>query len=176
MPTIVEGDLSFEFPAGWTVSKFDDWSFVRNQFQSVCGGARAIDILAIEPDHGCVWHIEAKDYRRRRREKVLGLAEEVAEKVRDSLAALAAARVNANDEVERASAEAALRGRRLRIVLHLEQTATPSKLFPRALDPAKVQQRLKQLTKAIDAHPLVRDRSHSQSCPWTVTARPARRR
>jgi len=168
MPTIVEGSLSFDFPEGWNVSKFDDWSFVRNQFQSVCGGAKAIDILAVEPNSACVWHIEVKDYRQRTRKKVIGLAEEVAEKVRDSLAALVAARVNAKEDTERAMADAALRCRRLRILLHLEQTAKPSRLFPKAFDPAKVQQRLKQLTKAIDPHPLVRDTREPQGYSWTV--------
>jgi hypothetical protein len=168
MPTIVEGALCFDFPHGWNVSQFDDWSFVRNQFQSVGGGSKAIDILAIEPDLSCVWHIEVKDYRRRQRDKSLGLAEEVAQKVRDSLAALAAARVNANDDAEKAMAETALRGRRLRIVLHLEQTAPPSRLFPPAVDAANVRQRLKQVTKAIDPHPLVCGRTDTNDYPWEV--------
>jgi hypothetical protein len=101
MPSITEGDLTFDFSAGWEIAKLDDWSFYRNQFQRVCKGTKAVDILAIEPGLGCVWCIEVKDYRRNRRSKSLSVAEEIACKVRDSLAMLAAARVNANDAVER---------------------------------------------------------------------------
>ncbi|MGE0375532.1 MAG: hypothetical protein AB7Q45_08975, partial [Planctomycetaceae bacterium] len=83
MPTIDEGKLRFTFPDDWEASKFDEWSFYQNQFQSVCGGAKAIDVLAIEPKE-CFWKIEAKDYRQHPRTKVLDLAEEIATKVRDS--------------------------------------------------------------------------------------------
>ena len=167
MPSIREGQLIFQFPDGWKVSKFDGWSFYRNQFQNVCGGATAIDLLAIEAP-SCLWKIEVKDYRRHRRTKTNDLAEEVAGKVRDSLAALVAAQVNANDREERALARVALRCRRLRVVLHLEQPARHSKLFPRGINPANVQQRLKQLVKPIDPHPLVLEASRMQGVAWTV--------
>src|SRR2546425_1163608 len=96
MPSITEGALTFQFPDGWQATKFDDWRFYRNQFQKVCG-AKAIDMLVIASDH-CMWVIEVKDYRVHPRTKTIALPDEVACKVRDSLAALVAARVNANDE------------------------------------------------------------------------------
>lgn len=167
MPSITEGQLIFDFPNDWQASKFDEWSFYRNQFQQVCGGAKAVDILAIAPN-ACFWKIEVKDYRQHRRTKVIDLAEEIAIKVRDSLAALVAARANANDANEKAMAEAALRCPKLRVVLHLEQPAKHSKLFPRAIDPAKVQQRLKQLINAIDPHPLVLEISRMNGAAWSV--------
>ena len=68
-------------------------------------------------------------------------------------------------------AKAALSGRALRVVLHLEQPRTHSKLFPRAIDPAKVLQKLRQLVKPIDAHPLVVETSRMASLAWTVTSR-----
>ena len=49
----------------------------------------------------------------------------------------------------------ALRAKNLKVVLHLEQPAKHSTLFPRAINPAAVLQRLKQLIKAIDPHPRV---------------------
>ena len=168
MPSLTEGQLIFQFPDDWKATKLDDWSFYRNQFQSVCGGAKAVDLVAVEP-RTCFWKIEVKDYRRHRRTKTIDLAEEVAVKVRDSLAALVAARANANDRDERELAAAALRCRRLRVVLHLEQPAKQSKLFPRAIDPAAVQQRLKQLIKAIDPHPLVLETGRLGEVAWTVT-------
>ncbi len=167
MPSITEGRLCFQFPDGWKVTTFDKWSFYRNQFQSVCGGAKAIDLLAVEP-RNCLWSIEVKDYRQHRRTKVIDLADEVAVKVRDTLASLVAAQANADDRDERAMAKSALRCRCLRVVLHLEQPRTHSKLFPRAIDPADVQQRLRQLVKAFDAHALVLEKGRLGKVPWSV--------
>lgn len=167
MPMVTEGRLQFDFQNSWQVSKLDEWSFYRNQFQQVCGGTKAVDVLAIEPS-ACCWQIEAKDYRQHRRKKTIDLAEEVALKVRDSLAMLVAAGVNANDRNERILARAALRCPKLRVVLHLEQPEKSSKLFPRAINPANVQQRLKQLIKAIDPHPDVVETASMGNIPWSV--------
>ena len=57
---------------------------------------------------------------------------------------------------------------RIRIVLHLEQRAVHSRLFPRAIDPASVQQRLKQKLKAIDPHPRVFERNRMDGAGWDV--------
>jgi len=114
MPGLAEGELSFEFSPGWEISKLDEWSFYRNQFQNVCNGTKAVDILAIEPGLDCVWCIEVKDYRRHRRRKTVSVAEETACKVRDSLALLAAANANANDAGEKAMARHALSARQMR--------------------------------------------------------------
>ena len=168
MPRITEGNLTFDFPHGWQVAKFDEWSFYRNQFRRLCGGSKGIDILALDPASGWLWQIEVKDYREHRRPKAGGVAEEVVQKARDTLAALAAARVNANDAGEMAMADAALRSRRLRLVLHLEQPPTPSRLSPRDFDPVDIQQRLRQLAKPIDPHPLVHEINRMPNCPWTV--------
>jgi hypothetical protein len=167
MPEITEGKLTFEFPKNWLAMTFDQWSFYLNQFQSVCEGAKAIDVLAVEPQV-CVWSIEVKDYRQYRRTKTIDLADEVAVKVRDSLAGIVAARMNANDGDEKRLAQAALDCPRLRLVLHLEQPAKHSKLFPRAIDPAKIKQRLQQLIRAIDPHPLVLEMNRMTGVAWTV--------
>jgi hypothetical protein len=167
MPAIKEGALTFQFPDGWRVTRFDRWSFYRSQFQKVCG-AKAIDILAIASNH-CVWAIEVKDYRRHPRTKTIELTDEIACKVRDSLAALVAARINANDPEEKAISNAALACNRIRVVLHLEQPAKRSKLFPRAIDPAQVTQKLRQLLKAIDPHPQVVTSGRLGDVGWSVT-------
>lgn len=167
MPSITERNLTFDFPAQWDATKFDEWSFYRNQFQSVCGGTKAIDVLAIQHP-ACMWAIEVKDYRQHRRLKTIDIADEVACKVRDSLAALVAIRVNSNDNAERDRAQSALDCNRIGIVLHLEQPAKHSKLFPRAIDPAKVEQRLKQLLRAICAHPKVTEIANPRNMDWTV--------
>jgi len=167
MNVIIEGNLKFSFPHDWSVSKYDEWSFYRNQFQKVCTGVKAIDILALGAARSA-WFIEVKDYRVHPRTKVIDLAEEVAEKVRDTLAALLPASVNANDTNEKRFAHTTLSSRSLRVVLHLEQPRKHSKLFPRAIDPAKILQRLKQLLKAVDAHPKVLESGRMGNVAWTV--------
>jgi hypothetical protein len=167
MAVIIEGNLKFSFPHDWNIAKYDEWSFYRNQFQKVRTGVKAIDILALGPGR-CTWFIEVKDYRVHPRTKVVDLAEEVAEKICDTLAALLPASVNANDTNEKRFARKTLASRSLRVVLHLEQPGKHSKLFPRAIDPAKILQRLKQLLKAIDAHPKVLESGRMDNAAWTV--------
>jgi hypothetical protein len=166
MTTITEGQLQFDFPKNWKARKFDKWKFYINQFQAVCG-AKAVDMIAVDPNV-CLWKIEVKDYRKNRRTKTTDLAEEIAVKARDSLAAIVAAQANANDADEKQIAYLALRCRRIRIVLHLEQPLKHSKLFPRAIEPANVKQRLKQLIKAIDPHPLVLEIGRMKGVAWSV--------
>jgi hypothetical protein len=164
---VTEGQLVFQFPVSWKATQFDTWSFYRNQFQNVCNGAKAVDIIAISPDT-CVWFIEIKDYREHRRAKDISLEDETADKVRDTLAALLPAGVNANESCEQQMAREVLTANRLRVVLHLEQPAKHSKLFPRAIDPANIKQQLKRLLKAVDPHPQVVEISCMGQCPWTV--------
>ena len=169
MPSLHEGDLTFDFPAGGPdVAKYDEWSFFRNQFQRVCGGVKAVDFVYVETAR--TWLIEVKDYRHHPRTKVADLAGEIAAKVRDTLAGLAACRCNANDPTEQRIANRALSTPNLSVVLHLEQPTPPSRLFPFGADPASLTQKLKQLLKPVDAHPRVVDRgSLHPSMRWTVT-------
>ena len=194
MKQIGEGDLSFTFPDGWNISRPDQWSFYRNQFDkqfdevrlacrsceselrcAQCGkakvlGAKAVDILAITPDglETIAWLIEIKDYRREKRTKVIDLADEMALKVRDTLAMLVAAAKIANDAEEKASAANALKASRIRIVLHVEQVAKPSRLFPRPINPANVRQLLRKLIRFVDPHPLVVDSDGFDEVEWSV--------
>jgi hypothetical protein len=162
-----EGRLTFGFPNEWKVCKFDASSFYRNQFQSSCGGTKAVDIVALD-GRQCLWLIEIKDYRKHPRTKPGGLPEEVAAKARDTLAALVTARIRANDDDERNVADASTRANSIRVVLHLELAPHRSKLFASKLDHANIQQRLRQLVKAIDPHSLTVDRSQPDRVPWNV--------
>ena len=165
---IEEGALQFNFPNGCRASKYDDWSFYRNQFQSIADGSRAVDIVCVEP--GVSWLIEIKDYRRYPRTKAIDIADEVAVKVRDTLAGLAAAASNANEIQERKHARQVLASRKWRVVLHLEQSKTSRKLWRNFMDPAALLLKLKtKKLKAIDARPLVCDRNTLRHrVPWTV--------
>lgn len=168
MVRIQEGSLAFEFGDGWRVLKYDDCTFYRRQFNRVCGGAKAVDIAALSPSNE-LWLIEAKDYRAEQRTKPSELADEVAAKVRDTLAALPVAAVRANVEAEREFAALARCANNLRVVLHLEQPAKPSKLFPRVCDPANLILQLRSLLKPIDPHPLVSSTHQTGSVGWAVS-------
>ena len=84
MTTITEGALTFSFPDGCHAGKCDGWSHYRNQFQAVAGSSKAVDILCIAGDTS--WLIEIKDYRQYPRTKAIDIADELAMKVRDTLA------------------------------------------------------------------------------------------
>lgn len=167
MTVLTEGSLAFTFNAGCSASKYDDWAFYRNQFQKVCGREKAVDFICIENND--LWLIEIKDYRQPNTRKVVNLHKALAQKVRDSLAGLVAAQYNANDHAERQFAQDSLRTSRLYLVFHIEQPVKVSRLFPRAVDPADMKQKLKGQLKAIDAHPkIVNQHTLMANMPWTV--------
>ena len=174
MTEIEEGDLKFSFPGHCEVGKYDEWSFYRNQFQSVAGGSKAVDILCLSDD--AAWLIEIKDYRQHPRQKptrskLIDIGDVVAGKVRDTLAGLAAASANANCGDERALARRALQRRRWRVALHLEQRAAGPRLWPRKSRVVNVVSKMRTKVKAVDAHPVILDRAEvTRRCdiPWSV--------
>lgn len=174
MTRLKEGSLAFEFDSRAEATKYDEWTFYRTHFDGVVGETKAVDFLCLIGD--VLWIIEVKDYRHDRRTKPSDLADEVAHKVRDTLAGLAAASHYANVPTERDFAIRALcQTTSLKVVLHLEQPTNPSRLHPKLADPANVQMKLKKrLHQAIDDHPKVLDRTLTQShdyC-WTVSSVP----
>lgn len=161
-----EGALTFTFPSN--ASKYDEWSHYRNQFISTCQGAKAVDLVFVAD--GTSWLIEVKDYRAHSRTKPIDLADEIAIKVRDTLAGLLSAKWNANDADERRYARQLTGASKVRVVCHIEQPAKHSRLRPQAIEPDKVAQKLKSLLKAIDPHPMVMDHRDTAGCvSWTVT-------
>lgn len=167
--SLVEQKITHTFPPGWESTKFDNWAFYRNRFQGAFGGGnKAVDFLAFHPGEKTLWLIEVKDYRKHRREKEGGLCDEVAIKVRDTLACLYAARVNAGSD-ERTFSDRVVKSKKLRVALHLEQPKQHSKLFPRVFDPADVTQKLKKLVKPVDAHPVVIETNRMDRVPWRAS-------
>jgi hypothetical protein len=159
--------IEFHFPNDWHVMRYDDSAFHRCQFQSFAGGSTAVDLIALAGDD--LWLIEVKDYRRARSEKTISLEDEMAGKVRSSLAGLAAARVRANDAEEREFASRAMRAANIRIALHLEQSKHPNRLFPQVVDPLSTEIALKKALRAVDPHPLlVSKHSPGHSAAWSV--------
>jgi hypothetical protein len=170
MKRLQEARLACDFPDAWNVTKYDDWAFYRNQFRDSCRGNKGMDFLGFDPATMTLWMIELKDYRQftRAKDDKISLWDEVAIKARDTLAGLFAAKVKVgcdNHDFARQSLTATT----LRVVLHLEQPASHSKLFPRAYDPADIQQKLKQLVRPIDAHPRVIE-LRKMIVPWTAAS------
>ena len=164
MPTISEGDLTFQFPNDSHVGKYDDWVFYRRQFSKI-PGTKAVDFVCV---YGAeCWLIEVKDYRFHPRTKPTNIAHEVAKKVRDTLAGLAASRRNAGRDEERTLAQHALRTRRWRVALHLEQPQHTSRLRPTPIDPANVRIDLRRVLRGVDPHPVVADTARPRG-PWAV--------
>jgi hypothetical protein len=159
--------LTFTFSPSWRVCKYDEWTFHQKQFSKMWPGVKAVDLIAIESQ--VVWFIEAKDYRQQPRTKTIDLADEVAKKVFCTLAAMLPAKVNASDAFESHFAKGVAGSQKLCVVLHLEQPMKTSKLFPRAIDPSKVQLKLRGIIKPIDPHSKVVESAQMQGLAWTVT-------
>ncbi len=135
MPQLQEGALVFDFfGISDESTKYDEWSFYRNQFSKLADGIKAVDLIFLEQD--TCWLIEVKDYRVNRRTKLIDLADEISIKVKDTIAGLFAAKINANDLFEKTFAQRANQKSRIRVVLHLEQPEKHSKLFPKIFDEA----------------------------------------
>lgn len=192
MPPLSEKGLQFHFPNGWIASKFDDWEFYRCRFNAAknkpriqcsrcktgircasCGrekvaGMKGVDFVAVSPSDD-FWHIEVKDYRQTRVSDFAFLADEVALKVRDTLACLVAAQIRADNKEEKQLSAKCLQCKGIRVVLHLEQPDPRSRLESTRSRRANLLARLRQLVKAIDPQPLVLDRSDMNGVDWTVT-------
>lgn len=160
--------LKFDFPEGWQASKYDDWAFYRNQFSRMWNEIKSLDLLVVDPGK-TAWLIEVKDYRVNSRTKPSDLGNEVAHKVFDTLAALLPAKLHTNNLDEQQMARTVIDARQLRVVLHLEQPTKHSRLRPRAINPADVRQKLRQLLKPVDAHPLVAEMSNMRALGWIVS-------
>lgn len=158
----------FLFPTDWQALKYDDSAFHRHQFQNFAGGSKAMDLVALSPGQE-LWLIEVKDYTRHRRSKSGSLFDEVAAKVRATLARLAVARVRAYDPHERQMADKAMRARSIRMVLHLDQPRHPSRLFPQAIDPRSATQKLQQSVRGVDPQAFCHGSGSAQrAVPWSV--------
>lgn len=155
--------LKFDFAENWQVSKYDGWSYYRNQFVKQFDGIKGVDLLAITPNKVTVL-IEVKDYRHPDTVKPSELPQAVANKVFYTLAALLPCSLLANDANEQAFAKNVLHSKELRVVLHMEQPRAHRPL----VDPADILQKLRRLIRAVDAHPKVVSMQNNP-LPWTVS-------
>lgn len=163
MPVLDIDGLTFTFPQTWQASKYDEWSFYRNQFAKQGDGIKAVDAVALAPTNAA-FLIEVKDYRHPGTEKPSQLPEALANKVLHTLAAMLPAKLHANDPAEQQLAAAILGCVSLRVIAHIEQ---PQRHRP-VVDLADIRQKLKQLLRAVDAHPKVVSMSDMNGLAWTV--------
>ena len=169
-----EGRLQFLFPDAWQICRPEGCSFYSRHFSNFAGGNKEVDFAAYDPAGNTLWLIEVKDYQTNFRTKEIGLAEEVALKVRDVLALLPAAGIRdqtASGAGGRQVGEffrTARRATQLRVVLHCELPTSPSKLFPGLKDAANLQTKLSQQVRCIDPHPLFTNPGLRHVLPWTV--------
>lgn len=191
---ITEDKQQFDFPNDWNPlpCELDDWAYYRRQYSRyfnkvnpICGncngvilcascnhkntfGVKAMDIAAIDSSR-IAWLIEIKDYRFHQRTKAIDLADEIAIKVRDSLAMILAAVTQANIASEQTMAKAISRAKKICVVAHIEQSLSPTRLRPRAIDLIAMRDKLRQLLHFLDPHVLVVESSRMQNLPWTVS-------
>ena len=161
--------MRLTMPAGWWVWKYDESDFHQNQFQSFAR-VKAMDAVALEQGQ-TLWLIELKDYRQNKRSKPSSVFDEVAGKVRDTLAGLAAARVRANVRQEKTLAQQAMTCTNVRVVLQLAQSGCPHRLFPQVIDPADGDLKLRKVVKQVDATPICAAGSLGQQnnlLPWNT--------
>ena len=166
MPTITEGSLTFSFGSSWTVEKYDASAFYVNHFQGLAH-SKGVDIVAID-SAGQVWLIEVKDYRANPRLKSIAVFEEVATKVRDTLAGLFVVQRRNGDALQHL-AQRIKSTSEFRIALHLEQPKKHSKLYPVIVERVNAKLKLKQAVRAVDPHPIFCEKgAMPTSCGWTV--------
>lgn len=171
MCRIVEGALEFIFPDGWQAEKLDDSGFYRKHFQSFAD-SKSVDVAVIPPGQAELWLVEVKDYRTHPRSKMLDVFQEIATKVRDSLALLYLAKSKPESALH-GFAQMAAATLKIRVALHLEQPAKPSKLYPPVVQRNNAQLKLAQAVRVVDPHPLFCEMSSMPpSCPWAVMPMP----
>ncbi len=196
--TYDEGSLRFTFDDNCVVLKFDEWGFYRNRFSQLasaqiqcskcdadlkcaaCQSSRAAGTKGVDfvcRHESVVWFVEVKDYRQTRTHNLEFLADEVALKVRDSLAALAAAQWNAANNEDREVARQLVDAKAIRVVLHLEQPQPKSSLAPSAITRrVNVSDRLKRLVRNwADPRVKVVTRDQLGGLPWKVNNLPRKK-
>jgi len=178
MATLTVEALTFAFTARIADAQiYDKWVHYATVWNAPPGGQKAVDVVAIETGNppSARWMIEAKDFRiitnPPKASNISGLAQFVADKVRDSIAGLGDAATKATISTEKSLAVLAISAPTTRVVLHLEpHVGAHSALFPAGFA-ASVLQRLKQLVRSIDPNPLVLNIADTPSAgvPWTVS-------
>ena len=170
MTFLTVGLLQFNFPFGWQAEKYDETTHYVHHVQSLAN-SKAVDIVALSPaPHASIWLIEVKDYRAHPRAKDLDFFEEIACKVRDTLAGLLLARQRPQAGPIHLLSMALNPDAQVRVAVHLEQTRKPSKLRPAVTDRANHRLKLRQVLRAVDTKAEICERETMPGAVgWRVT-------
>ncbi len=148
-----EGRIRFSFVDAHIATQYDNWRYYKKHFQKAAGSSKAVDFIVCKDD--VAWLIEVKDFRRHRRTKPIELCDEIAQKVRDTMAGILSAQFHANDCAEKSCASSVSACTHLKVGLHLQQAKNPNRLFPHDFNPANLTLKLKQQLRFADCHPKV---------------------
>lgn len=170
MPVILEGNLSFSFE--FDAIKFDDSSYYRKHFSKIKNEIAAVDILAVNSSTGYL--IEIKDYTHPDTEELQlnELIETVVNKVLSTLSAILPMKNYASIPIEEKETVTLFsKANEIKVFLHLELPPPRSKLEQSTWDFQKIQMKLKNKLKPIDAHPKVVSKTilKEKGFPWSVT-------
>lgn len=167
MVTLHVEELVFEFTEGWLAEKCDDWTFYRDKFERMGNNIKCLDILAISPQK-VAYLIEAKDYRRHKREKPSDLIDEMCMKLVGTLAMLLPGKLNSTVVSEKALCSAILNATEMHIVLHMELPPPSRRLDPVNGDSARIKMKMRERFKAICPYPKVANMDKMVGLGWTV--------
>lgn len=176
MTDFKERNLTFHFPEEASVEKFDGWQFVKN-FQNQHQGTKAVDLIALHPEHESCWLIEATDYRIFANQRAIDkvnkpsvLVDEFEKKIKDSLVLLDAAKVSA-PQAQQLFAQDVLAKAQKRAVFHIEPHIKTPNLCPAPEHLADIKSALKQRLRDIDRNPIVMSMARpSKQVFWLVTS------
>lgn len=159
MECVKEGNLKFSFE-GPNAFKYDDLDFYRKQFCKIqC--TKGVDIIYVADD--AAWLIEVKNFHKDRK-KEISLEDELTQKVRDTLACLAAAHAcTNNDDESKNIAAMALSRRRWRVAFHLDGLDKIVSDYPGVL-----QMKLTNKLESIDEGVVITNINSQTDVPWKV--------
>jgi len=170
MQRFKEGSFHYDFDDHWHVLKWDETPFHTQRFQSFGGSSKAAEFVAFEERDNALWLIECKDFRPNGRSKSVDLCDEIALKMRSTLAALVCARNDPSACMSR-FARMALKKTLIRCVVHWEHPLTPHVLWPSSMMSRRdMRDKLRQRLQVADPHAELGNKLQLNAVmPWKIT-------
>ena len=147
MPYLDEGNLRFIFSDDAQAEKYDAWEYYKNGMCKI-ESTKGVDFVIISPNNHLIL-IEVKDYRQQSRDKPGDLLDEFCIKIRDTLAGLRSAHLQATEIRERDFARNALNINRIEAILYIASTGNMHRLFPRKRESKDIGDQVRKKLKRI---------------------------
>lgn len=174
MAIVQEGHIKYEFPEEFLVVRLEESVYYSKHWQHFAEhngglGNKECDFIAFDPKTKTLWLIEVKDYRAATRTKPSELADEFAQKCRDSIGCLFAIKLSClAQHGEKTSIQSLVRASSVRCVLHVEQ-GVRSRLFPQVIDPKALKDSTKRSLRPLDPHALGGNATNlGGRVPWNI--------